>query len=96
MDTLRNVLTHLERKVAALAHFNVADLVLLKAVIAAADGVKVPVLVGAFEGERNFFGTCQLAAVVKKPARRIRSAHFFERRPYTFTDEVSRGGKCRL
>jgi fructose-bisphosphate aldolase class II len=55
----------LEKQGAALGHFNVADLVLLKAVLGAADEIKVPVLVGASEGERDFFGTRQLAALVK-------------------------------
>ena len=64
-DTLRNVLTRLEKKGAALGHFNVADHVLLKAVIAAAAETKLPVLVGASEGEREFFGARQLAALVK-------------------------------
>ncbi len=36
IDTLRDVLTRLEKEGAALGHFNVADQVLLKAVIAAA------------------------------------------------------------
>ena len=49
----------------ALGHFNVADLVLLKAVVAAAVEVRVPVMVGASEGERDFFGTYELAAVVE-------------------------------
>ncbi len=65
MDTLRNVLTRLQQQGAALGHFNVADLVLLKAVLAAAVEVGVPVIVGASEGERNFFGTSELAALVK-------------------------------
>ncbi|MGD0211920.1 MAG: class II fructose-bisphosphate aldolase [Terriglobales bacterium] len=65
MDSLRNILTRLQQQGAALGHFNVADLVLLKAVVAAADEVKVPVIVGASEGERNFFGTSELAALVK-------------------------------
>ena len=65
METLRNVLTQLEREGAALGHFNVADLVLLKAVLAAAVEIGVPVAVGASEGEREFFGTRELAAVVK-------------------------------
>jgi fructose-bisphosphate aldolase, class II len=65
MDVLRSVLTRLEREGTALGHFNVADLVLLKAVFTAATEVKVPVLVGASEGERHFFGTSQLASVVK-------------------------------
>ena len=64
-DTLRDVLTRLEKGGAALGHFNVADQVLLKAVIAAADETDLPVLVGASEGEREFFGARQLAALVK-------------------------------
>jgi len=64
MDGLRNVLTRLETDGAALGHFNVSDLVMLKAVVAAAGQVGVPILVGASEGERNFFGVRQLAAVV--------------------------------
>ena len=64
MDGLRNVLTRLETDGAALGHFNVSDLVMLKAVVAAAGQVRVPILVGASEGERNFFGVRQLAAVV--------------------------------
>ena len=65
MDELRNVLKRLEKERAALGHFNVADLTLLKAVVAAAAEIKVPVFVGASEGEREFFGTSQLAALVK-------------------------------
>jgi len=55
----------LETEGAALGHFNVSDQVLLKAVIAAAAETKLPVLVGASEGEREFFGARQLAALVK-------------------------------
>jgi fructose-bisphosphate aldolase, class II len=65
MDALRNVLTRLQEQGAALGHFNVADLVLLKAVVAAAVEVGVPVMVGASEGERDFLGTNELAALVK-------------------------------
>ena len=64
-NTLRDVLRRLETEGAALGHFNVADQVLLKAVIAAAVETKLPVLVGASEGEREFFGARQLAALVK-------------------------------
>ena len=65
MDTLLTVLTRSETQGAALGHFNVSDLVLLKAVSAAALETKVPVVVGASEGERGFLGTRQLAALVK-------------------------------
>jgi len=64
-DTLHDVLTRLQTEGAALGHFNVSDQVLLKAVIAAAAETEIPLLVGASEGEREFFGTRQLAALVK-------------------------------
>jgi len=64
-DTLRDVLTRLQIEGAGLGHFNVSDQVLLKAVVAAATETKLPVLVGASEGEREFFGARQLAALVK-------------------------------
>jgi fructose-bisphosphate aldolase class II len=65
MDALRQVLAHLEKEGVALGHFNVADMVLLKGVLAAAGQLMVPVLIGASEGERAFFGTRKLAAVIK-------------------------------
>jgi fructose-bisphosphate aldolase class II len=65
MDSLRSVLTRLEAKGAALGHFNVSDLVLLKAVLGAAGEVAVPVIVGASEGERDFLGTFELGTLVK-------------------------------
>jgi fructose-bisphosphate aldolase class II len=65
VDTLREVLTKSEEEGAALGHFNVSDLVSLKAVIAAAVETRLPVLVGVSEGEREFFGVRQVAALVK-------------------------------
>ena len=65
MDTLRDVLTRLQKEGTGLGHFNVADVVLLKAVIAAAGETRLPVLVGASEGEREFIGARQLALLVK-------------------------------
>jgi fructose-bisphosphate aldolase class II len=64
-ETLRDVLTRTEKEGAGLGHFNVADQTLLKAVVAAAVETRLPVIVGASEGEREFFGTRQLAALVK-------------------------------
>jgi fructose-bisphosphate aldolase, class II len=65
MYALRDILVQAEETGLAMGHFNVADLVLLKAVFAAAREVKVPVLVGASEGEREFLGTRQLAVLVR-------------------------------
>jgi fructose-bisphosphate aldolase, class II len=64
-NTLRDVLTRVQKEGTALGHFNVADQTLLKAVVAAASEAKLPVLIGASEGEREFFGARQLAALVK-------------------------------
>src|SRR5713226_8215613 len=65
MNRLQEFLAQAQESGAAVGHFNVADLVLLKAVFASAREMKVPVLVGASEGERDFMGTCQLAAWVR-------------------------------
>src|SRR5499425_1089311 len=64
MDSLRHILEQAQKNGVAVGHFNVADLVLLKAVFAAAQELKVPVLVGASEGEREFMGVRQVAALV--------------------------------
>jgi fructose-bisphosphate aldolase class II len=64
MDNLRDVLKLSEENGVAIGHFNVADLVLLKAVLAASKELEVPVVVGASEGEQEFFGVRQLAALV--------------------------------
>ena len=65
MNTLRDVLTQSEKDGVALGHFNVADFVMLKAVLGATAETHVPVLVGASEGEREFLGTRQLAVLLK-------------------------------
>ena len=56
MQVLRNVLEQTQKNGVAIGHFNIADLVLLKAVFASARELEVPVLVGASEGEREFIG----------------------------------------
>jgi fructose-bisphosphate aldolase, class II len=65
MQTLRNALEQSKKDGVAIGHFNVADLVLLKAVVAAGQDLKVSVAVGASEGEREFFGVRQIAALVR-------------------------------
>jgi fructose-bisphosphate aldolase class II len=65
MQKLSEILAQAQSKKVAVGHFNVADLVLLKAVMGAARELSVPVLVGASEGERDFMGTRQIGAVVR-------------------------------
>jgi len=65
MQTLREVLDQAQQRGVTVGHFNISDLVLLKAVAAAAQELGVPVLVGASQGERDFMGVRQIAALVK-------------------------------
>ena len=65
MRGLRDALEQSEKDGVAIGHFNVADWVLLKAVLAAGQELKVPVVVGASEGEREFFGVRQIVALVR-------------------------------
>src|SRR5229473_3046110 len=65
MKTLRAVLQEAQARGDAVGHFNISDLVLLKAVLAGARELGVPVMVGLSEGEREFVGTRTIGAVVK-------------------------------
>ncbi len=65
MNSLRDLLQQAQQSDAAVGHFNISDLVLLKAVFAAARELNVPVLVGLSEGEREFVGVRQIAAFVR-------------------------------
>jgi ketose-bisphosphate aldolase len=65
METLRKILEQAEAKGVAIGHFNISDLVTLKAVFEATWDLKVPVIVGVSEGERQFMGVRQVSAIVK-------------------------------
>jgi fructose-bisphosphate aldolase, class II len=65
MHGLRHFLEQAQKNAVAVGHFNVADLVLLKAIFAAARELKIPVMVGVSEGERRFVGDRQIAALVR-------------------------------
>ncbi len=65
MQSLRDLLQEAQKNGVAIGHFNISDLVLLKAVFAGAQELKLPVLVGLSEGEREFVGVRQIAALVK-------------------------------
>ena len=65
MHALQDVLQRTQENGIAIGHFNISDFVQLKAVFSAAQSLEVPVLVGASEGEREFFGVRQIAALVR-------------------------------
>jgi fructose-bisphosphate aldolase class II len=66
MRSLRELLQEAQQSGVAIGHFNISDLVLLKAVFAAARELNVPVLVGLSEGEREFVGVRPIAAFVRE------------------------------
>jgi fructose-bisphosphate aldolase, class II len=65
MTTLRDVLLKAEQARVAVGHFNFSELSVLKAVVAVAQALNLPVLVGVSEGERAFVGVREAAALVK-------------------------------
>jgi len=65
VKVLRDVLQQTQKNGIAIGQFNIADLVLLKAVFVSAQELKVPVLVGVSEGEREFMGVRQTADLVR-------------------------------
>src|ERR1700754_193559 len=65
MLDMRRTLERAEERGVAVAHFNVADLVMLKAIASSAQELNVPVIVGVSEGERDFVGVRQIAALVR-------------------------------
>lgn len=73
METLRQILQQAEARKAAVGHFNVSDQATLKAVFESARDLKLPVIVGTSEGERQFMGVRQVSAMV----RSLREEHDF-------------------
>lgn len=65
MEGLRKILEQAEKDGVAIGHFNISDLITLKAVFEAARNLNVPVIVGVSEGERQFIGVRQISAMVK-------------------------------
>ncbi len=65
MKSLRQILENAGAKKIAVGHFNFSDLAALKAIFEAARELNLPVMVGVSEGEREFVGVRQAAALVR-------------------------------
>ena len=65
MKTLKQCLEEASEKKVAIGHFNISDIVALKAIFHAAKDLGVPVFIGTSEGEREFVGARQAVALVK-------------------------------
>ena len=64
MISLRNLIADARGRNVAIGHFNISDLAMLHAIFNAAFEIKVPVIIGVSEGEREFIGVKQAADLV--------------------------------
>jgi len=64
MKTLREVIAEAEEKKIAIGHFNISDSTQLWGIFNAAKNLNVPVIIGTSEGERDFIGVREAAALV--------------------------------
>ena len=65
MKTLRETIVDARARKVAVGHFNVSDSNQFNAIVAVAQELDVPVIIGATEGEQKFFGTHEVAALVR-------------------------------
>lgn len=65
MKSLRETVLEARAAQKAVGHFNVSDSNQFNAIVAAATELGVPVIIGATEGEQAFFGTHEVAALVR-------------------------------
>jgi fructose-bisphosphate aldolase class II len=63
--SLRQAITNAAAAGRAIGHFNISNMEGVWAVAEAAHACKVPVIIGVSEGERDFFGVHEIAAVVR-------------------------------
>jgi fructose-bisphosphate aldolase class II len=63
--TLKEYILEAEERGVAIGHFNISNLEGVKAIVEAVTELKVPVIIGVSEGERNFVGVEEISAIVK-------------------------------
>src|SRR3990167_6057541 len=65
IKNLLEIIKDTESKKVAIGHFNISDLAGLKGIFEAARELGLPIIIGASEGERDFIGVKQCAALIK-------------------------------
>jgi len=65
MRSLLEIIKEAEKKKKAIGHFNVSNLEALKAIVNVAKRGNTPVIIGVSEGERDYIGVKQIAALIK-------------------------------
>jgi fructose-bisphosphate aldolase class II len=86
MNTLRDYVADAERKGVAVSHFNISNLEALHAVCSAAKELNLPVVIGVSEGERDFVGIHEAAALVKM-YREVHNQPVFLNADHTYSVE---------
>jgi len=66
MKTLREYIKEAEEKGVAIGHFNVSNIEALHGIYNAAKKLSLPVIIGVSEGEEEFIGRHEIAALVKE------------------------------
>ena len=74
MRNLREIIADAEKRKVAVGHFNISEIAALRAIVRAVKVLKIPVIVGVSEGERDFIGTRQAGALIKS----LREEHNLE------------------
>ncbi|MBI1984644.1 MAG: class II fructose-bisphosphate aldolase [Candidatus Wildermuthbacteria bacterium] len=64
MKRLIEAVREAEKNHAAVGHFNISDIAALKAIFQAARNLRLPVIIGVSEGEREFLGVKAVSALV--------------------------------
>lgn len=86
MKTLREYIRDAQSKHVAIGHFNVSTLDGVWAVVDAAKALDLPVIIGVSEGERDYTGVHEIAAVVKS-IREQRKQPVFLNADHTYSFE---------
>ncbi|MHB1087079.1 MAG: class II fructose-bisphosphate aldolase [Minisyncoccota bacterium] len=86
MQTLREIVQESHDARIGVGHFNVSDSNQLNAVVEASHAVALPVIIGASEGERKFFGIHALSAVVA--SMRAQGNHVYLNADHTYSVEL--------
>ncbi len=65
IKSLKAYIQEAEEKKVAIGHFNISDLEMLHAIVAAAKELDLPVIIGVSEGEREFMGVKEVVSLIK-------------------------------
>ena len=94
MKTLLETIKDAENRKVAIGHFNISELAAFRGIWRAAEELKVPVIIGVSEGEREYIGFREAAALVKI-IRESRNFPIFINADHTYSiDKIKEAAKA--